>query len=241
MTNWRERSKCAASKTLIPLVMDWLWSKYHCMKFLFLTLLLTHAVLGVTREVVQVFQPLSFHFTDTAAEFGPQGDLVQANVVSRPLVLSGAFPEDLAKAVMMPCRLDSNNPTYQIPEVNLARLAGLTLEVIREEQDLEVIIDCSEASLPEEIELGLEVVLKMTVECIRRTLRVYYQDNGPPVFECKVTILGLRKGQERWADYGSKFQVSSGVIEKNPATDGEPALETGREIEVEDGAAGGKP
>lgn len=195
------------------------------MKMLLITLLLANLASGVTREVVQVFQPLSFHFTDTAAEFGPKGDLVQANVISRPMVLSGAFPEDLAKAVTMSCRLDSNNPTYDIEEVNLAKLCGLTLEASRLEETVEIVIDCSKAKVPEEIEVGLDVVLQMMVECIRRTLRVYYQESGHRSFQCEVSLSGVGEGNERWKDFASRFQVGSAHPE-------EPASEAVPEVEV---------
>ena len=118
------------------------------MRVLFLSLLLLGSLSAITKEVVQVFQPVSYHDTDSATEYGVKGELVQAAVVDRPMVLSGAFPEDLVKAVELPCRLESNNPTYDVKEANLVVLCGLKLEVTHEVGSMEIVVDCSEFKNP---------------------------------------------------------------------------------------------
>ena len=185
------------------------------MKILFLSLLLVGSLSAITKEVIQVFQPVSYHDTDSATEYGVKGELIQAAVIDRSMVLSGAFPEDLVKAVAMPFRLESNNPTYQVKEANLVVLSGLSLEVTRELDSLEVVIDCSKFKIPEHVELTERQILMMTVEAIRRTVRVYYQEGGYEPFQYQVRLAGLGKEQQGLKDLESEFTVDT-----NPDTKG---------------------
>jgi len=57
------------------------------------------------REVVTVYQALSFHGTDTAESLGEE--IVQAGVLATPMILSGAMPEVLISAVAEPHKLAS--------------------------------------------------------------------------------------------------------------------------------------
>lgn len=177
------------------------------MKTIFLSLLMLGSACGVTKEVVRVFQPVSYHDTDSATEYGVKGQLVQAAVVDRSIVLSGAFPEDLVKAVSMPLTLPSNNPTYEVPEANLILLCGLALEVNRIEDSVEVIIDCAALDIPETVELTARQVLTMAIEAIRRTLRVYYQEGAHESFQCHLSLTGLPEKNEKLADLKTDFQV----------------------------------
>ena len=189
------------------------------MKVLLFSLLLVGGISAVTKEVVRVFQPVSYHDTDSATEFGVKGELVQAAVVDRAVVLSGAFPEDLVKAVEMPFRFQSNNPTYQVKETNLVVLSGLELEVTRENDSVEVTIDCSQFKVPELVELSEKQILTMTIEAIRRTIRVYYQDNAHESFECRVRLTGLGDEQKDLQSLDSDFRV--GPAQERGDTGGE--------------------
>ncbi|MGJ8723689.1 MAG: hypothetical protein ACSHYB_03950 [Roseibacillus sp.] len=177
------------------------------MKVLFLSLLWIGYVSAVTKEVVQVFQPVSYHDTDSAMEFGVKGELIQAAVVERAVVLSGAFPEDLVKAVGMPFRFETNNPTYDVKEANLVVLCGLAIEVTREEKSIEVVIDCSKFAIPELVELTDKQILTMTIEAIRRTARVYYQAGAYEAFKCHLRLVGLGEDRKELQSLDSKFQV----------------------------------
>ena len=177
------------------------------MKVLFLSLLLVGSLSAITKEVIRVFQPVSYHDTDSATEYGVKGELVQAAVVDRAMVLSGAFPEDLVKAVAMPFRFESNNATYDVKEVNLIVLCGLKLEVTREKNSMEVLIDCSEFKIPEELEMTEEQVLTMSIEAMRRTVRVYYQEGDHEAFKYQFRLVGLGEEQKAFKDLDSEFQV----------------------------------
>lgn len=179
------------------------------MKTLLLSLLLASPCLAVTKEVVRVFCPASYHDTDSASEYGVQGDLVQAAVMDRPMVLSGAFPEDLVKAVFAPLRLPSNNPTYEVEEANLLVLCELAVQAEREGESLEVVIDCAQLQIPEVVELSAQQVLSMAVESLRRTLRLYYLDDAHESFRCQITLQGLAKERQDLASLKTTFEIGS--------------------------------
>ena len=162
---------------------------------------------GVTKEVVSVFFPVSYHDTDSSAEYGVRGDLVQAAVLERGVVLSGAFPEDLPKAVLIPFQFASNNPTYTVAEANLAVLCGLSLEVNLEAAMLDVAIDCKNFKIPEEVELTERQVLQMSIEAVRRTLRRYYNEEYHDSFQCRLELRNLPKAQQKLADLKTTFQI----------------------------------
>jgi hypothetical protein len=195
------------SKTSIALVSHFISLMISGMKILLLLILGVTSTLGVTREVVRVFQPLSFHHTDTAVEYGPKGELLQADVVARSMVLSGAFPEDLAKAVLMPCQLTSNNPGYDVPEVNLAQLCNLKLQATRSGETVEIVVDCSKAAVPEDLEVTLSQVLEMLTESIRRTFRTYYQESGQDTFRCQIRFESPKEGKGVFEREEVRFSV----------------------------------
>lgn len=181
------------------------------MKVPFLLLLFASSCLGVTKEVVRIFQPVSYHDTDSATEYGVRGELVQAEVINRPVVLSGAFPEDLVKAVAMPFRFASNNPTYEVEEANLILLCQIELEVTRSGPDIEVTVDCSDFVIPELVELQARQILEMTIESIRRTLRVYYQIGAHEAFVCRLQLAGLNEERQVLKGLATNFQVGPEV------------------------------
>ena len=177
------------------------------MKVLFLSLLFVGSLSAITNEVVRVFQPVSYHDTDSAIKYGVKGELIQAAVVDRAMVLSGAFPEDLVKAVAAPFRFESNSPTYKVKEANLFVLSGLTLEVARDPESMEVVIDCAKFKTPEEVELTERQVLTMVIEAIRRTVRVYYQEGDHQGFKYYLRLAGLGEERKDLKDLESEFEV----------------------------------
>ncbi len=142
-------------------------------------------VFGSTLEILQVSLPLSLHGTDSAYEY--DGEVVQARVFARPMVLSGAMPESLVEAVGKPCRL-AGSKNFSVKESNLLVLFGVEIAVVlREKGDLLVTFDVGELKeVGEEIEVELFTVLKMGVEAIEKTLKEYHDsENG----ELKVKIV----------------------------------------------------
>ena len=206
----RNEARESRIKTVIQLVLSEKLAENRWVKVVLIMLILAGQVAALTTEVVRVFVPLSFHETDTAIEAGPTAKLVQAGVVTRTMVLSGAFPEDLVKAVALPCRLPSNHSSYDVAEANLAVLYGLSIGCSREGALVEVVIDCEAMKVPKLLDLKSEQVLRMTVESIRRTLRVYYRDNEDELFQCHLTFLGLSAEQSAaLQELETSFQVGA--------------------------------
>ncbi|MEM9080573.1 MAG: hypothetical protein AAGC74_07785 [Verrucomicrobiota bacterium] len=170
---------------------------------------------GVTKELVRVYQPLSLHETDSASEL-EEGEFVQAEVVARAMVLSGAFPEDLIREVARPCRLETNNPDYLVAETNLLVLCRIELDVLRSGRDLSVSFDLSHAERPEGVELSIRQVIEMSIECIRRTMGAYYRDGGQERFQVQVSILGLEEKSASLSDLATGFEVGPEEAAEEP-------------------------
>ena len=177
------------------------------MKVLFLSFLLMGGLSAITNEVVQVFQPATYHDTDSVTEYGKEGELIQAAVVARPMVLAGAFPEDLVKAVALPFQFETNSPTYRVKEANLMVLCGLEVEVTYDETSIEVVVLCGKFKNAGVVELTDRQILAMTVEAIRRTLQVYYQDEGHSSFQGQIRLTELGEEQKELQDLDSVFEV----------------------------------
>ena len=173
-------------------------------------LLLGHGF-AITQEVLQVFVPASYHDTDSVNEYGVKGELVQAAVLDRTVVVSGAFPEDLARIILLPFQIPANNPAYQVQEANLAILCGLELEVNYEGNLLDVVFDCRNFKIPENIELTGRQVLTMTIEALRRTLRIYYQGDYQDPFQCNVNLRDLPKTFTELKDLKTTFRIGEKV------------------------------
>lgn len=177
------------------------------MKVVVLFFLWAGSCFGVTKEVVQVFVPASYHDTDSATEYGVKGELLQAAVIDRFMVLSGAFPEDLAKAVLLPLQFTSNNPTYEVKEANLAILCGLELDVTQVEETLNITINCSELEIPEVVEITAHQVLAMTIESLRRTLRLYYAVGAHESLTCSIHLSELGDEHQKLTSLKTTFEV----------------------------------
>lgn len=211
------------------------------MKTVLLLIFLAGSLGAVTKEVVRVFQPLSLHYTDSATEFGPEGKLLQAEVVALPMVLSGAFPEDLVKAVGEPHKFQTNNPDYDVPEVNLLVLCGLRLEVDCEASQLEIVLDCSKMQTPDFLEIEISTVIEMTLESLRRTLRLYYRDGGHEGFACHVTLSGLPEDAGELKKLERSFTVGVLPDAEEDLTEEDPAAPVAKKEQAEEEQEGEEP
>lgn len=159
---------------------------------------------GTTLEVFRIFHPLSLHGTDVDYEF--EGETIQARVLSRPMVLSGALPEELVSAVgasyRMPPALN-----YTERECNLLRLYGLELKgEMTGGVDLKIIIDLSASEVPQEVVLPLRTVLKLTISALKQTLKDSHLIENRPL---KVTLelAGLTEKTGSLRDLAGRFEV----------------------------------
>ncbi len=170
----------------------------------FLSLCFTHASVI---QVVQIFQPISLHGSDVNDEVDGIDEALQAAVLSRPMALTGGFPEVLVESVAKPHQLPTNNPNYQIKEVNLVVLCGVMLNAsIDDDGVLQVEINIGNLKIPEDVDLTARQVLKIVSVAIRKTLIDY---NSMQKDEMKVIlrIVGTNESNNGLQDLGMKYLV----------------------------------
>ena len=171
-------------------------------------LLLTTAALGMatTITVVPIYEPLSLHGTDADGDMSEVGEALRATVTSRPMALSGAFPETLVDSVCSPHQIPSNNPNYKTTEANLMVLCQIGVEAELTEEQLLVRLDVSEIEIPGEVDLTSRQVLRLAIIAIRKTLEDYQR---PQDFVQKVTvaIIGTDDSTDSLRDLAVQFTV----------------------------------
>lgn len=177
------------------------------MKSLLLSLSLIIAAPATVIDVVVIHQPLSLHGSDVDDEVDDTGESLQAGILSRPMALTGAFPEVLVEAIAMPHQLPTNNPNYAIKEVNLVVLCGLKLSAeIDETGVLQVEINIANLQIPEDVDLTARQVLKLVIGSIRKTVMEY---NGQQKDDLKVLlrIVGTNEGNRSLEDLGCQYKA----------------------------------
>ena len=176
--------------------------------FLLLSLLLVipGALSAITIEVVRLYQPLSLHATDAAGDNESLEEVVQAAVMSRPMAVTGAIPEDLVKAVGEPCKIKSNSPAYTVEEANLLILCNVGLEVDIVEERLVVRFDVSRLKIPDDIDLSSRQILRLSITAVRKTLEHYFAQIDEPL-EWEVVISGTKDGNKSLKNLASKYKI----------------------------------
>lgn len=172
---------------------------------LLLLLLFPGILSAITIEIVRLYQPLSLHGTDGAGE--EDDDMVlQAAVMSRPMALAGAIPEDLVKAIGEPCKVPSNSPAYTVEEANLLCLCKVGLAVEMVDSRLIVRLDVGALEMPEEVDLTSRQMLSLTIRAIRKTLEAYYTHDGEHLaWEVRITGADERRASLR--NLSAKFTI----------------------------------
>lgn len=162
--------------------------------------------LATTLSVVPVFEPISLHATDVDDEVSKSGKTLQAAVLSRPMVISGALPETIVEAVRTPHRMPTNDPNYTVEEVNLLELCriGIAAEVI--EGKLEVALNVSKVSIPEELELTIRQILELAFKAVRSTLEVYQKPQLEPL-KVRFLVAGTDEGTASLKDLEIDFEL----------------------------------
>ena len=87
-----------------------------------------HTAGATTISVVPIFEPLSLHGTDVDEAISDTGEALQACVMSRPMAMTGAFPEVLVDAIRsthpgLPLLAETDNDA-----VDFYRALGFTVE-----------------------------------------------------------------------------------------------------------------
>jgi len=161
---------------------------------------------ATTIMVVPVFEPLSMHGTDGDDAISDIGEALQATVMSRPMALSGAFPEALVEAMRTPHPLPSNNPNYEVREANLFVLCNIGVLAKLTETGLEVSFDISGVTIPPEVDLTTRQILRIGIVALRSTLADYQQPQPNPL-RVRVHITGAQGNLEPLRDAGVEFTL----------------------------------
>ena len=164
-------------------------------------------VAATTITVVPIFEPISLHATDGDDAISEIGEALQATVMSRPMALSGAFPEVLVESMRTPHPLPSNNPNYQVQEANLFVLCNVDVEAMMTEKELLVTFDISNIDIPVDVDLTTRQILRIGIVALRRTLAAY-QAPQPDPLSVRVRIAGAVGDREPLRDAGVEFTLS---------------------------------
>lgn len=158
------------------------WDSPATMMKLLLALALSLSPLGATTiSVVPIFEPVSLHGTDVDELITETGEALQATVISRPMALTGAFPETLVESIRTTHRLPTNNPNYQVEEVNLLVLCGVEISAVMDEDGLQVFFNVEKMVIPEGIDLTVRQVIKLGIVAVRKTLEAYQLPENDPL------------------------------------------------------------
>jgi len=162
-----------------------------------------------TITVVTIHEPLSLHGSDSDGWTLDAGEALRAAVMSRPMALSGAFPEALADAVCSPHKIPTNNPNYKTPEANLLVLCGISIETELTREQLVVRLDVSKMRIPEEVDVTSRQVLRLAIIALRKTLEEYQRTQ---VFAQPVTVavVGTDESTDSLRDLAVRFVVGGG-------------------------------
>ncbi len=180
-----------------------------CLIFMLLAVgLLQVAALATTITVVPVFEPLSLHGTDGGEAIADTGEALQACVMSRPMAMTGAFPEALVDAIRSPHLLPTNNPNYKVQETNLLVLCnvGISGEILP--SGLTVRFDVAQMAIPTEVDLTAKQVLKLAIVALRKTLEEYQRPQTQPL-HVHLVIEGADGGKSGLKDLGASFDIGA--------------------------------
>ncbi len=165
-----------------------------------------------TIMVVPIFEPISLHGTDGDEAVSEVGEALQASVMSRPMALTGAFPEVLVDAIRSPHLIPTNNPNYKVQEANLLVLCnvGISGEII--ENVLTVRLNIAELAIPADVDLTTRQILNLAIVALRKTLDEYQREQTQPL-TVNLLIEGTDEKKSSLRDLSTKF-----VIGEEPAT-----------------------
>ena len=186
------------------------------MRNLFFLLLASGFLAGsataTTIMVVPVFEPLSLHGTDGDEAISDIGDALQASVISRPMALTGAFPEVLVDAIRSPHLIPTNNPNYKVQEANLLVLCNTGIRAeMGDEGTLTVRFDVSQLAIPIDVDLTTRQILKLAIIALRKTLEEY-QRPQPTLLPVTLLIEGTDEAKASLRDLGAKFVIGEAAV-----------------------------
>lgn len=159
-----------------------------------------------TITMVPVFEPISLHGTDGDEAITEIGEALQACVMSRPMALTGAFPEALVEAIRSPQLPPTNHPNYKVRETNLLVICNIGVKAVITTEGLTVRLNIAELKIPQEIDLTARQILKLAIVAIRKTLQEYQKSQNNPL-DVTLVIEGADDGKATLTDLAGKFTV----------------------------------
>lgn len=176
------------------------------MRLFAIILLLGFPALATNLSVVPVFEPVSLHGTDVNDEVSQSGETLQAAVISRPMVISGAMPESIVEAVRSPHAMPSNDPNYVVEEVNLLELCRIGVAAEMMDGLLEVRLNVSKAAIPSDVDLTIRQVLELGFKAVRSTLDVYQRPQLDPL-KVRFKVEGTDEGTASLKNLEIEFEL----------------------------------
>jgi len=176
------------------------------MKLSAILLCLCSPAFATTLSLVSVFEPISLHGTDVDDAVSSSGKTLQAAVVARPMVLSGALPETLVEAVRTPHAMPSNDPNYVVEEVNLLELCRIGVAAEVDESWLEVSLNVSKVAIPGDLRLTVRQVLELGFQAIRSTLELYQKPQHESL-RVRFRVVGTDEGTASLTDLAVEFEL----------------------------------
>ncbi len=172
------------------------------------TSLIFAATAGATTiMIVPIFEPISLHGTDGDEAISEVGEALQASVMSRPMAMTGAFPEVLVDAIRSPHLIPTNNPNYKVQEANLLVLCNIGISGEMDEgNNLTVRLNISELSIPADVDLTTRQILNLAIIALRKTLDEYQHQQTQPLF-VNLLIEGADDSKASLRDLATKFTI----------------------------------
>lgn len=164
--------------------------------------------LATTITVVPIFEPISLHGTDGDEAITDVGEALQASVMSRPMALTGAFPEVLVDAIRSPHLIPTNNQNYKVQESNLLVLCNIGISGEMNDGTLTVRLDIAALSIPQDVDLTTRQILNLTIIALRRTLEKY-QAQQTQALAVNLLIEGTDEKQASLKDLAAAFTIGA--------------------------------
>lgn len=171
---------------------------------------LAASAIASTIMVVPIFEPLSLQGTDGDEAISEIGEALQASVMSRPMALTGAFPEVLVDAIRSPHLIPTNNPNYKVQETNLLVLCNVGISGEMVDGVLTVKLNVADLAIPPEVDLTTRQILKLAMVALRKTLDEYQRPQTQPL-QVALIIDGTDDAKASLRDLGTKFVVNGGA------------------------------
>lgn len=97
------------------------------------------------------------------------GESITAMIVSRPVLVGGAFPEGPVHAISLPHRIAGAGKNFP-DESNLIVLVGGKVHAEHGDKGHKIVADFSHAKMPDNLGVTLLQVMKLTALCLQKTL-----------------------------------------------------------------------